>query len=93
MVPSARIGSSAGPAPRTGSTGNSAGGKHHVVLCHHELGEYLLAYIDAAGMRDELASPLFCEFEPRNRMLGRRPLRAVKTDDVVLINLRAAQKA
>ncbi len=35
------------------------GGKLHKVPCHHTAQEYLDAYLDAAGIRDEPKSPLF----------------------------------
>jgi site-specific recombinase XerD len=35
------------------------GGKHHVMPCHHSLAEALRAYIDAAGITDDLKSFLF----------------------------------
>jgi integrase len=38
------------------------GGKEHVVPVHHALEEYLDAYIDAAGIRNEKKGPLFRTF-------------------------------
>jgi site-specific recombinase XerD len=35
------------------------GGKLHVMPCHHELEDYLVAYIDAAKLWDEPSKPLF----------------------------------
>lgn len=35
------------------------GGKRHEMPCHHNLESYLLAYIEAAGLADDLKGPLF----------------------------------
>ncbi|MCZ8036260.1 MAG: tyrosine-type recombinase/integrase [Novosphingobium sp.] len=35
------------------------GGKEHDMPCHHNLEEYLVAYIDGCGLRDDPAGPLF----------------------------------
>ena len=35
------------------------GGKRHVMPCHHNLEEYLAAYLDGAGLRDDPKGPLF----------------------------------
>ena len=35
------------------------GGKRHAMPCHHNLEEYLLAYLDGAGLRDDPKGPLF----------------------------------
>jgi site-specific recombinase XerD len=35
------------------------GGKRHTMPCHHNLEEYLVAYLDGAGLRDDLKGPLF----------------------------------
>jgi len=35
------------------------GGKRHAMPCHHNLEEYLLAYLDRAGLRDDPKGPLF----------------------------------
>jgi integrase len=34
-------------------------GKRHAMLCHHNLEEYLLAYLDGAGLRGDPKGPLF----------------------------------
>lgn len=41
------------------------GGRHHEMPLHHNAERYLLEYIDAAGLREEPATPLF-------RTIGRR---------------------
>jgi len=35
------------------------GGKRHTMPCHHNLDEYLVAYLDGAGLRDDPKGPLF----------------------------------
>ncbi len=35
------------------------GGKRHSMPCHHNLEEYLTAYLDGAGLRDDPKGPLF----------------------------------
>ncbi|MDB5395262.1 MAG: integrase [Rhodospirillales bacterium] len=35
------------------------GGKRHEMPCHHNLEEYLTAYLDGAGLRDDPKGPLF----------------------------------
>jgi len=35
------------------------GGKQHAMPCHHNLEEYLIAYLDGAGLRDDSKGPLF----------------------------------
>ncbi len=35
------------------------GGKEHAMPCHHNLEEYLIAYMDGCGLRDDPKAPLF----------------------------------
>ena len=35
------------------------GGKRHAMPCHHNLEEYLTAYLDGAGLRADPKGPLF----------------------------------
>jgi integrase len=35
------------------------GGKRHAMPCHHNLEEYLIAYLDGAGLRGDPKAPLF----------------------------------
>ena len=35
------------------------GGKRHAMPCHHNLDEYLVAYLDGACLRDDPKGPLF----------------------------------
>jgi site-specific recombinase XerD len=66
------------------------GGKHHVMPLHHEAEEYLLAYIDAAGMRDQPLSPLFRAFDAKDHAMSRRPLSRVKAWEMVQRRAKAA---
>jgi site-specific recombinase XerD len=50
------------------------GGKDHRVPAHHKLVEYLDTYLTAAGIRDELNSPLFRSTRGRSRELTIRAL-------------------
>jgi integrase/recombinase XerD len=45
------------------------GGKLHEVWCHHNLEEYLHAYIEAAGIEKEKATPLFRSTAGRTKKL------------------------
>jgi len=42
------------------------GGKHHEMPCHHNLEEYLDAYVKTAGIEDDKKGPLF-RTAPRDR--------------------------
>ena len=48
------------------------GGKRHAMPCHHNLEEYLAAYLDGAGLRDDPKGPLF-------RTIGRGTARLTRT--------------
>jgi integrase len=48
------------------------GGKRHAMPCHHNLEEYLIAYLDGAGLRDDPKGPLF-------RTIGRGTDRLTRT--------------
>src|SRR3954467_2832492 len=50
------------------------GGKEHRVPVHHQLVAYLETYLDAAGIRDERAGPLFRSARGRTGELTARPL-------------------
>ncbi|ATE68009.1 tyrosine-type recombinase/integrase [Rhizorhabdus dicambivorans] len=50
------------------------GGKRHEMPCHHNLEEYLLAYIDGCGLRDDRKGPLFRTIDKRTKRLSDRPL-------------------
>jgi site-specific recombinase XerD len=55
------------------------GGKLHMMPCHHELEDYLVAYIDAAGLADAPASPQ----DNHTRTLGEKALTRVKAWEMV----------
>jgi site-specific recombinase XerC len=48
------------------------GGKRHAMPCHHNLEEYLVAYLDGAGLRDDPKGPLF-------RTIGRGTAKLTRT--------------
>jgi site-specific recombinase XerD len=48
------------------------GGKRHAMLCHHNLKEYLTAYLDSAGLRGDPKGPLF-------RTIGRGTSKLTRT--------------
>ena len=66
------------------------GGKHHVMPCHHELDDYLMAYIEAAGLREQPTSPLFRAVDNRTRTLGPEALSRMKAWEMVQRRAKAA---
>lgn len=50
------------------------GGKQHEMPCHHNLDEYLHAFIDGAGLADEKKAFLFCSAKGRSGMLSAKPM-------------------
>ena len=50
------------------------GGKRHAMPCHHNLEEYLVAYLAGAGLRDDPKGPLFRTIGPRTGLLTRTVL-------------------
>ena len=50
------------------------GGKAHAMPCHHNLEEYLIAYLDGAGLRDDPKGPLFRTIGRGTDKLTRTPL-------------------
>jgi site-specific recombinase XerC len=48
------------------------GGKRHAMPCHHNLEEYLIAYLDSAGLRGDPKGPLF-------RTIGRGTSKLTRT--------------
>jgi len=50
------------------------GGKRHAMPCHHNLDEYLTAYLDGAGLRDDPKGPLFRTIGRGTGRLTRTPL-------------------
>jgi integrase len=50
------------------------GGKRHAMPCHHNLEEYLTAYLDGAGLRGDPEGPLFRTIGPGTGQLTRTAL-------------------
>jgi site-specific recombinase XerC len=50
------------------------GGRAHAMPCHHNLEEYLIAYLDGAGLRDDPKGPLFRTIGRGTAKLTRTPL-------------------
>jgi site-specific recombinase XerC len=50
------------------------GGKRHEMPCHHNLEEYLIAYLDETGIRSDLKGPLFRTVRRGTKELTRTPL-------------------
>lgn len=50
------------------------GAKRHEMPCHHNLEEYLHAYIDAAGIAGDAKGPLFRTIDRSSKSLSRRTL-------------------
>jgi site-specific recombinase XerD len=50
------------------------GGKQHEMPCHHNLDEYLHAYIEGAGLADEKKAFLFCSAKGRSGVLSANPM-------------------
>jgi integrase/recombinase XerC len=50
------------------------GGKAHAMPCHHNLEDYLTAYLDGCGLRDDPKGPLFRTISNRGGQLTRTPL-------------------
>jgi integrase/recombinase XerD len=66
------------------------GGKEHTLPCHHELEEYLQAYIHAAGMADEKGTPLFRSAMRRTGRLTETRLHRIDAFRMVKRRARAA---
>lgn len=63
------------------------GGKRHEVPAHHHAEEYMDAYIDSAGIRDEKKGPLFRSVN-KHRVLTINPM--TRTDVLRMVKRRAA---
>ena len=50
------------------------GGRRHAMPCHHNLDEYLVAYLDGAGLRGDPKGPLFRTIGRGTRQLTRTVL-------------------
>jgi site-specific recombinase XerD len=66
------------------------GGKSHIMPCHHELSDYLLAYLDAMGIHKEPLTPLFRAFDRDRQAPGLRPLSRAKAWEMVRRRAKAA---
>ena len=64
------------------------GGKHHEVPAHHNAEDYVDAYLDAAGIRDQQHEPLFRTVGPTRNLTDRRMHRV---DVLRMIKRRARQ--
>ena len=64
------------------------GGKEHKMPCHHNLEEYLTAYIDGCGLRDDPKGPLFRTMPNRGGQLTRTAM--MQPDAYRMIGRRAA---
>src|SRR5437660_3541521 len=78
VYPFARIGAALGMAVEDVYTQNrrlwvrlrEKGGKQHSMPCHHKLEEYLVAYLDGVGLRDDPKGPLFRTIRRGTRQLS-----------------------
>ena len=66
------------------------GGKHHVMPCHHELEDYLVAYMTGAGTADKPDTPLFRAFDNKTRKIGGQALTRMKAWEMVQRRAKAA---
>lgn len=66
------------------------GGKEHRVPVHHELVGYLEGYLEAAGIRDQRATPLFRSTKSKTGLLTERALDPVNAWAMVKRRLRRA---
>ena len=64
------------------------GGKRHEVPAHHHAQEYVHAYLDAAGIRDEKKSPLFRSVDKRKKITA-NPM--TRTDVLRMVKRRALE--
>ena len=66
------------------------GGKRHEMPCHHNLEEYLIAYLDGCELRDERRRPLFRTIGRGTRELSETPLPQASAFQMVRRRARAA---
>lgn len=64
------------------------GGKRHEVPAHHNAEEYVHAYLDAAGIRDEKKSPLFRSVDKQKKITA-NPM--TRTDVLRMVKRRAIE--
>jgi integrase/recombinase XerC len=66
------------------------GGKEHAMPCHHNLEDYLTAYLDEMGLRDDPKGPLFRTIPNRGGQLTRTPLPQTNAYRMIARRARAA---
>ena len=66
------------------------GGKRHEMPCHHNLEEYLVAYLDGCELREERTGPLFRTIRRGTRCLSATPLPQASAFQMVRRRARAA---
>lgn len=66
------------------------GGKRHEMPCHHNLEEYLVAYLDGAGLRDDPKGPLFRTIGRGTGRLTQTPLPQANAHAMIRRRLKAA---
>lgn len=66
------------------------GGKFHEIPCHHKAEEYLDAYLDAAGIREQSKTPLFRSTRGRTSKITDKELTRVDAFRIVQRRARAA---
>ena len=66
------------------------GGKRHEMPCHHNLEEYLHAYIDGCGLAAEPKAPLFRTIQGRSGRLTGNPLAQSEAYRMIVRRCRAA---
>ncbi|QSA99349.1 tyrosine-type recombinase/integrase (plasmid) [Methylococcus sp. EFPC2] len=66
------------------------GGKRHEMPCHHSLEDYLIAYLDGAGLRDDPKGPLFRTIGRGTDRLTSTPLPQANAHAMVRRRLAAA---
>jgi site-specific recombinase XerD len=64
------------------------GGKRHEMPCHHQLEDYLTAYVEAAGIANDKDGPHFRTINRKTKQLSGRPL--AQPDAWRMANRRAA---
>lgn len=66
------------------------GGKFHEVPCHHKAEEYLDAYLDAAGIREQPKTPLFRSTRGRTSQITEKGLSRIDAFRIVQRRAKAA---
>lgn len=66
------------------------GGKRHEMPCHHNLQDYLQAYIDAMNLRDDPKGPLFRTINRQEKKLSQTVLAQSNAYDMIVRRTKAA---